>query len=398
SLVLFLVSLLGQKFTRGAAWAADPNGWFKRGLGILFLIVGVFILTGTDKKLQAYLLEKGYFNITNVEQKLLEKALPQEKASDNEPVSMKNYPRYREIANPSGFVNTEPFQIADLIGKKVILVDFMTYSCINCIRTFPYLNDWNDKYKDLGLVIVGIHTPEFAFEKKRENVVEAMKKYGITFPVVMDNDYGTWNAYQNSYWPRKYLIDLDGNIVYDHIGEGQYEETEMKIQELLKVKAKVSDLDKSDVLNSRSPETYFGSARNRTLVTSPTGVSGIANGVITKPLKLNALSLGGTWDIQPDFAVSSATQSQIAYRFDASEVYFVAASTEGQDVEVLLDGKSLTEQQAGEDIFFRDGKSYLRVQEERLYSLFRSTGKNESHDLELIVPEAGLEAYTFTFG
>ena len=398
SLVLFLVSLLGQKFTRGAAWAADPNGWFKKGLGILFLIVGVFILTGTDKKLQAYLLEKGYFNITNVEQKLLEKALPQEKTPDNKTVSMKNYPRYREIANPSGFVNTEPFQLADLIGKKVILVDFMTYSCINCIRTFPYLNDWNDKYKDQGLVIVGIHTPEFAFEKKRENVVEAMKKYGITFPVVMDNDYGTWNAYQNSYWPRKYLIDLDGNSVYDHIGEGQYEETEMKIQELLKVKAKVSDLDKSDVLNSRSPETYFGSARNRTLITSPTGVSGIANGVITKPLKLNALSLGGTWDIQSDFAVSSAMQSQIAYRFDASEVYFVAASAEGQDVEVLLDGKSLTEQQAGEDIFFRDGKSYLRVQEERLYSLFRSTGKNESHDLELIVPEAGLEAYTFTFG
>src|SRR3989344_3254541 len=157
---------------------------------------------------------------------------------------------YVEIVNPSGFLNTgvdsdgkvAPVTLGDLVGKKVILVDFMTYSCINCQRTFPHVKAWYEKYKDKGLEIVGIHTPEFAFEKNIENVRVAMKKAGITYPVVLDNDYGTWKAYANNYWPRKYLIDINGNIVYDHIGEGAYEETEMKILELLEERAKLLGL------------------------------------------------------------------------------------------------------------------------------------------------------------
>lgn len=143
---------------------------------------------------------------------------------------------YVEITNPSGFVNTndQPIKIADYVGKQVILLDIITYSCINCQRTFPYVNAWYDKYKDEGLIVIGLHTPEFAFEKDKNNVENAMKEFGITFPVVLDNDYATWNALGNRFWPRKYLIDIHGNIVYDHIGEGAYEETENKIQELLK--------------------------------------------------------------------------------------------------------------------------------------------------------------------
>ena len=136
--------------------------------------------------------------------------------------------RYVEIANPSGFLNTgmnpdgsaKPITIGELVGRKVILVDFMTYSCINCQRTFPHVTAWYEKYKDKGLEIVGIHTPEFAFEKNIDNVRIAMKKAGITYPVVLDNGYSTWGAYANNYWPRKYLIDINGTIVYDHIGEG----------------------------------------------------------------------------------------------------------------------------------------------------------------------------------
>ena len=129
--------------------------------------------------------------------------------------------KYIELVDPSGFVNTDdkPIKIADYIGKKVIMLDVMTYSCINCQRTFPYAVAWYDKYKDDGLIIIGIHTPEFAFEKDKTNVEAAMKKFGITFPVVLDNDYGTWNAYGNRYWPRKYLIDINSNVVYDHIGD-----------------------------------------------------------------------------------------------------------------------------------------------------------------------------------
>jgi len=143
------------------------------------------------------------------------------------------YDSAKEIVLPSGFINTQPFNLADHIGKEVILLDMWTYSCINCQRTLPYVNTWSEKYKDQGLLVVGIHTPEFEFEKDIENVKDAVEKFGIKYPVVLDNDYGTWRAYSNRYWPRKYLIDIDGFIVYDHKGEGRYDETERKIQELL---------------------------------------------------------------------------------------------------------------------------------------------------------------------
>jgi len=146
----------------------------------------------------------------------------------------KIYPAAKEIVAPAGFINVDNVKIQDLIGKKVILVDFWTYSCINCQRTLPYLTSWYEKYKDQGLEIIGVHTPEFEFEKKIENVQWAIDKYGIKYPVALDNDYGTWNAYANRYWPRKYLIDIDGYVVYDHIGEGAYDATEKKIQELLR--------------------------------------------------------------------------------------------------------------------------------------------------------------------
>lgn len=153
----------------------------------------------------------------------------------------KLYPVAKEISTPDGFINTgqnldgsaKPISIGEFVGKKVVLVDFWTYSCINCQRTTPYLNAWYQKYKDEGLVIIGLHTPEFEFEKIYENVLEATKSMEIKYPVVLDNDYSTWHAYRNRFWPRKYLIDINGYIVYDHIGEGKYEETEKRIQEAL---------------------------------------------------------------------------------------------------------------------------------------------------------------------
>lgn len=149
------------------------------------------------------------------------------------------HPRALEISTPDGFINTDRIAVGDLLGKKVILLDFWTYSCINCQRTIPHLNAWYEKYRDQGLVIIGIHTPEFEFEKQYENVLAAVKKFGIAYPVVLDNNYSTWQAYKNRYWPRKYLIDIDGFVVYDHIGEGAYKETERKIQELLAERARV---------------------------------------------------------------------------------------------------------------------------------------------------------------
>jgi thiol-disulfide isomerase/thioredoxin len=164
--------------------------------------------------------------------KAVKKVLPEPTAPKITPATQK----YTEFVNPSGFVNSEPFALADYIGKNVILIEFITYSCINCQRTFPYLKQWYETYKTDGLVVIGIHTPEFAYEKDRDNVIAAMKKEGITFPIVQDNAFQTWNAYQNRFWPHRYVIDYNGNVVFDHVGEGAYTETEAVIKLLLENK------------------------------------------------------------------------------------------------------------------------------------------------------------------
>jgi len=141
--------------------------------------------------------------------------------------------RVIELIDPE-FINTDEFLIEDYVGEKVILIEFWTYGCINCQRTLPYVVSWYERYKDEGLIVIGIHTPEFKHEADKDNVMQAMEKWGITYPVVLDNDFKTWRAYGNNYWPRIYLVDINGNIVYDHIGEGAYSQTENKIKELLK--------------------------------------------------------------------------------------------------------------------------------------------------------------------
>jgi thiol-disulfide isomerase/thioredoxin len=174
-----------------------------------------------------------------VEKKLIttEKKSIETKAKTPVPTQAPAYPRYTEFVNPSGYVNSEPFMLADVVGKKIIVLEFITYSCINCQRTFPFMKQWHETYAKDGVLVVGIHTPEFSYERDRDNVVAAMKKEGITFPIVMDNDYASWNAYNNRFWPRRYVIDLNGNVVFDHIGEGAYVETEAVIQKLLQIKA-----------------------------------------------------------------------------------------------------------------------------------------------------------------
>lgn len=311
---------------------------------------------------------------------------------------------YVEIADPAGFVNTEEITIGELVGKKVILVDFMTYSCINCQRTFPYMVAWYDKYKDQGLEIVGIHTPEFAFEKDIDNVREAMQKFGITYPVVLDNDYATWRAYGNQYWPRKYLIDIEGNIVYDHIGEGGYVETEMKIHELLEARAQklgiTAPSDRSlaaagmpeEKKYAQSPEIYFGSERNERLTSAKRFVNGTQTLTLPDSFSLNALYLGGTWNITSEHAESISDEATIVFRYKARDVYFVASSEEGAEIEILQDGKPIGTV-SGEDVT----NGAVRIKDERLYKLIRNPG-GEEHTLELRVKNGTVKAFTLTFG
>jgi thiol-disulfide isomerase/thioredoxin len=316
------------------------------------------------------------------------------------------YKKYVEIANPSGFVNTGPITLSELVGKKVILVDFMTYSCINCQRTFPYLVAWYEKYKNDGLEIIGVHTPEFAFEKNPENVKNAMKEFGITYPVVLDNEYSTWRAYGNNYWPSKYLIDIYGNIVYDHIGEGAYEETEMKIQELLDKRARVlgesnisekdttlavSNISKSEN-KSRSPETYFGFLRNEFLANGTPGKGGKENFTVPDQILPNLLFLGGTWNIDPEHA-ETFDDSRIVYRYWAQDVYIVAEADTLTEIEVLQDGKPVSSDALGLDV--KNG--VMSIQESRLYKIIHNKEAGD-HILELRIRGKGVRFYAFTFG
>jgi len=284
-LALFSIALIGQRIMTKLNIAADPRGWLKRSLGVLFLLIGIAIITGYDKKLETAILNADIFDVTQIELRLLdfmkpiekETQLPQTNAlsvdelnfeSDTregakcemggdsckappvsiaedidtpEVVSMpviESLPiekRFIELVSPNAFLNTGgvPITISEQLPEKIVLVSFMTYSCINCQRTFSHLQEWYEKYKDDGLVVIGIHTPEFAFEHQEAAVQKALDGYGVTFPVVLDNQYQTWQAYGNRYWPRRYLIARDGSVVFDHTGEGAYEETEALIKTYL---------------------------------------------------------------------------------------------------------------------------------------------------------------------
>lgn len=312
----------------------------------------------------------------------------------------KKYERAKEITTPDGFINTEPFALADYIGNKVILVEFWTYSCINCQRVIPYLNTWHTKYEDDGLLIVGIHTPEFEFEKEYDNVVRAVEKYDVPWNVVLDNDYSTWRAYKNRYWPRKYLIDIDGYIVYDHIGEGAYEETEEKIVELLNERRLVLGEDGEVVIKKGGPEnvdtvefskvktreTYLGSSRVEHLVNLPR-ISCLSSSCeytfSTKPLINNGYELLGTWLTSEESTALESSTGSLRIAFTASKVNLVAGSDTPVEARVLLDGV-----ETGRVIFH----------EHDLYNLVDLEGQYESHILEIQFLNPGVNAFAFTFG
>lgn len=320
----------------------------------------------------------------------------------------KKFPKAIELEGITGYMNTGNIRISDIIGKKVILVDFWTYSCINCQRTTPYLNSWYTRYKDDGLEIIGVHTPEFDFEKIYDNVKKAVANAKIKYPVVLDNDYATWQAYGNRYWPHKYLIDIDGYIVYDHIGEGAYEETEKKIQELLEERMEVlgegeeilkgtaspEGIIDTNTKMPRSPEIYFGSSRNEYLGNGKKLVDGIQNFIEPKKILSGKLYLVGKWNITDEHAENMEEGAKIFFQYKGKNVYFVAEADSPTKIDVRIDGASIGFQ-AGKDTGVVGG---LSIQESRLYELVNDPDGYGEHTLEIIVDSPGLKAFTFTFG
>ncbi len=304
---------------------------------------------------------------------------------------------YQEIRNPSGFVNTDGITISELVGTKVILVDFMTYSCINCQRTFPYLNDWYARYKDQGLEIIGIHTPEFAFEHDLDNVRAAMQKFGITYPVILDNEYATWAAYKNRYWPRKYLIDIHGNIVYDHIGEGAYAETENKIVEQLNERKRVlgesgvvtvsgsEPLDMQPVVFDKigTPETYLGAERLQYLVNLP-AVSCLSGSCSYQFMsdEPRGYELSGEWKIDGEYAKLETPGGAIRITFSAAKVNLVMGAPRDVRASVYVDG-----------VLHRQ----VTVRAHDLYSLVELP-EYGTHVMEIRFDDADVSVFAFTFG
>ncbi|HVX90416.1 MAG TPA: cytochrome c biogenesis protein DipZ [Candidatus Paceibacterota bacterium] len=407
---LFLIAIAGQKLVGNLATAADPNAWWRKALGILLILTGLLIVTGYAAAVEAPLYT--IFDETKVEQKLLgnggdTSVLATSTSATTLAEKMAKYHLAAELQSPDAYLNTggQPINLAQYRGKNVVLIDFWTYSCINCLRTIPYVTEWYSKYKDQGLVIIGVHTPEFAFEHVLANVQDAVQRLGITYPVVLDNEYATWNAFQNQYWPREYLIDIDGFIVHDHAGEGDYDQTEAAIQAALKERAQrlgtayaatstVSTIPSSVVSGVGSPETYFGSNRNQYFGNGAAGQSGTSTYTLPAEASPNTFDLGGTWDIEPEYAQAVSAGASIQYEYQASNVYFVAASDAPVKVEVLLDGQPIGKM-GGTDV--DPTTSTMTIQANRLYSVVHMTTPGV-HTLELKALTPGLMAYTFTFG
>jgi cytochrome c biogenesis protein CcdA/thiol-disulfide isomerase/thioredoxin len=428
---LLVITLLGQRLVDRLGVTIEPTGWFRRAIGALFILVGLGVLTGAEAQLEAYLLDRG-FDVTTVEQQLLkarDQAADQSagmctstecvsaRAASSTALKAEEYPKAPELAAPDGYINTPrlssgqagPISIGQFKGKDVVLIDFWTYSCINCIRTIPYVESWYAKYKDQGLVVIGVHTPEFAFEHVYQNVQMATRQLGITYPVVLDNEYATWNAFGNQYWPREYLIDIDGYIVHDHSGEGDYDGTEAAIQQALRERARRLGLAAAsttqggtptgaiaiDFSGVQSPETYFGAARNEYLGDGVRGRAGKQSLTLPSGLHPNALYLGGAWNFVDQYASNVAAGATIQHVYSAKNVYLVAASPDGPvKLKVLRDGKPLPAAERGADV---DGSGEVTVQEDRLYQLVAGSAYGE-HTIELIIETPGLQAYTFTFG
>jgi cytochrome c biogenesis protein CcdA/thiol-disulfide isomerase/thioredoxin len=303
-----------------------------------------------------------------------------------------------EFTDTEQWFNTpgdKPLTMKGLRGK-VVLIDFWTYSCINCIRTLPYLNAWNKRYAKDGLVIVGVHTPEFPFEREASNVEEAIKNEGIEYPVVQDNESGTWNAYDNLYWPAEYFVDAKGEVRYAHFGEGEYEEKEQVIRELLAEagdepgKARADAHGMAAESGVTTPESYLGAERAGNF-TNGLIKTGRQNYTLEEPGD-NELSYGGEWNIEEQ-PVTAGKGAQLDLNFGARRVYLVLGSPgKPRKVKVMLDGKPISAADDGKDVH----NGYVTVTDERLYNLVELP-KVEHHVLEL-VPEEGVQGYAFTFG
>ncbi|MDP3975533.1 MAG: redoxin domain-containing protein [bacterium] len=432
-LPLILIGYGGRQVLGGFRWFANPESWFRRGLGALLIVVGILILTGYEKKLEAALLDQGYFDFTKLEQGLVEgyQNGVTEQEKDMVMDMAKNQSVVRdstasaavralfnahfpapELVEPTNWINSEPLTLAQLRQQgKVVMIDFWTYSCINCIRTLPALKMLHEEYADEGLVILGAHAPEFAFEKVLANLQQKVEEFALPYPIFQDNDFKTWRAYKNRYWPAKYVIDRDGFVRYTHFGEGEYEETEQVIRSLLGLDGAENQVDFSAVEapsdGVQTGETYLGTERHvvagtslpsgtrQAVFASPESVSeSVQKYTRPKTSAANQWWLTGAWRFEGEKIVSSEEETSIGLVYSAKQANLVMGFTEHPvEVEVWLDGKRIQPDQVGRMV--QDGR--VLIDAYQLYFLSEHQ-RVEEHTLELRFKGKGVELYAWTFG
>jgi cytochrome c biogenesis protein CcdA/thiol-disulfide isomerase/thioredoxin len=379
---MLAVALAGQRAARSLRSRAVT---VRRVAGVLVGVAALAIAYGVDQDLQTAV--PGY---TESLQGRFERSSPaqrelQELTGARAPevvagggTALPDYGVAPEFHGVTAWLNAEPLTLQGLRGR-VVLIDFWTYSCINCLRTLPYITEWDDRYRGAGLTIVGVHTPEFAFEHELANVRENVAELGIRYPVALDNRYGTWTVWRNQYWPAKYLIDRDGHVRYYHFGEGDYEETEAAIRTLLGPGAPpASGLAEEGLRELVTPESYLG--WQRLARHAGTDVQRDREAAYEPPTKLaeNELAFGGFWTVEDERAVAGR-DATLRLRYRARDVFLVLTGT--GSVQVVVDGRA---------------ERRVRVTGDRLYTLVEREEVGD-HLLELRL-DPGLAAYAFTFG
>jgi cytochrome c biogenesis protein CcdA/thiol-disulfide isomerase/thioredoxin len=432
---LAVALLAGGRVFAAMKRSLGAEEWIRRILGVAVLAGVVAAALGVDRGLLTRL---SLSNTANLEQRLVDRLHPQSAlpvvandqiVTDNDQMMVANPhkenvadattgssagdaapgPALKQIAGATAWINSAPLTPASLRGK-VVLVDFWTYSCINCLRTLPYIQAWNTKYRDSGLVIIGVHTPEFPFEKDEANVRKAVHDLGITYPVAMDNDYRIWRNFNNQYWPAHYFIDATGHVRYHHFGEGNYDESERWIRSLLEEASRkplpgaASDIAPtgvgaaSDEGEVNSPETYIGYDRAENFASSG-GIDEDEPHIYQSPteLKLNQWGFDGNWMDTAQIAAAFAAPSSIVYRFHARDLHLVLGlAKNGKPIRfrVTLDGKAPGANH-GVDT---DANGYGTVTGDRLYQLIRQSGKIQDRNFRIEFLAPGVQAYSFTFG
>ena len=379
ALPMFIIMLYGFKIRDTFRFFKTHTVLFRKTLGVIILLSIAYMIGQ----------ETGIFSSSFINQSTIRTAKYLEKGLWRPYQSPK-------IEGISTWINSPPLQLSDLKGK-VVLIDFWTYSCINCIRTLPYLNDWYKKYHDKGLVIIGIHTPEFDFEKNAANVKNAVKPDDIQYPVGLDNSFVTWLNFSNHFWPAHYLINKQGTVVYEHFGEGDYDVTENNIRFLLGIDmtAPLATPDNPLSFYSRTPETYLGYARADTDLSPALIHDQIPQYSFSKQLAENAWALQGGWLVNAEKIISAQSHSALKIHFRARKVFIVMGNNTKKPIQVklLLNGKPLKSDNKGKDVT----DSSIQVDKHSIYEAV-ALPQSGSGLLELSPNEPGLEIYTFTFG